>query len=104
LKILENIKDPENKGLHLVYSQFRTLEGIGIFKLVLEANGFVEFKISKKGGEWTVENHNVDIEKPRFVLYTGTETPEEKEIIRNIYNSAWDFVPPSIVKIISRKK
>ena len=39
----ENIVDPTHKGLHLVYSQFRTLEGIGIFKLVLLANGFVEF-------------------------------------------------------------
>ena len=37
----------ENKGLHLIYSQFRTLEGIGIFQLVLEANGFAQFKIAK---------------------------------------------------------
>jgi hypothetical protein len=102
-RILENIKDPKNTGLHLLYSQFRTLEGIGIFKLVLEANGFVEFKIAKKGGEWTIDNHDVDVDKPRFVLYTGTETPEEKEIIRNIYNSAWEFVPPSIVKLLREK-
>ena len=54
VKILENIKNKKNKGLHLLYSQFRTLEGIGIFKLVLEANGFIEFKISKKGGEWVI--------------------------------------------------
>ena len=30
LNILENIQDPEHRGLHLIYSQFRTLEGIGI--------------------------------------------------------------------------
>ena len=98
--ILENIKDKNNEGLHLLYSQFRTLEGIGIFKLVLEANGFVEFKISKKGGEWQIDGGNSDPEKPRFVLYTGTETAEEKEIVRNIYNSAWEFVPPSIVSAL----
>ena len=102
-KILENIKNKDNKGLHLLYSQFRTLEGIGIFKLVLEANGFVEFKISKKGGEWQIENNDVDPEKPRFVLYTGTETAEEKEIVRNIYNSAWEFVPPSIVTVLKEQ-
>jgi hypothetical protein len=102
-KILENIKNEDNKGLHLLYSQFRTLEGIGIFKLVLEANGFVEFKISKKGGEWQIENNDVDPEKPRFVLYTGTETAEEKEIVRNIYNSAWEFVPPSIVTVLKQQ-
>ena len=100
VRILENIKNRSNKGLHLLYSQFRTLEGIGIFKLVLEANGFIEFKISKKGGEWVIENADVDPEKPRFVLYTGTETAEEKEIVRNIYNSAWELVPPSIVSVL----
>jgi hypothetical protein len=100
VKILENIKKKDNRGLHLLYSQFRTLEGIGIFKLVLEANGFVEFKIVKKSGEWVIENADMDPEKPRFVLYTGTETAEEKEIVRNIYNSAWEFVPPSIVSVL----
>ena len=34
--------------------------------------------------------------KPKFVLYTGTETPEEKEIIRNIFNGDWEFIPPSL--------
>jgi hypothetical protein len=103
LQILESIQDEKNKGLHLLYSQFRTLEGIGIFKLVLESNGFTEFKITKKTGKWTIENADVDPEKPRFVLYTGTETAEEKEIIRNIYNSAWEFVPPSILETLRTK-
>ena len=31
LTMLENISSREHIGLHLVYSQFRTLEGIGIF-------------------------------------------------------------------------
>lgn len=47
LHILENIQDPEYKGLHLVYSQFRTAEGIGLFTLVLNKNGFTQFKIKK---------------------------------------------------------
>ncbi len=54
----------------------------------------------KKSGEWVIENADMDPEKPRFVLYTGTETAEEKEIVRNIYNSAWEFVPPSIVSVL----
>ena len=36
LNILENISDPDHKGIHLLYSQFKSLEGIGIFKLVLK--------------------------------------------------------------------
>ena len=29
LNILENLQNPDHRGLHLIYSQFRTLEGIG---------------------------------------------------------------------------
>ena len=47
LNMLDNIKDPNFVGLHLMYSQFRTLEGIGIFSLVLKANGFAQFKLKK---------------------------------------------------------
>jgi len=97
VKVLENLQAEENRGLHLLYSQFRTIEGIGIMKLILEANGFAEFKIKKNSDVWSIEESATDAGKPRFVLYTGTESAEEKEIIRNIYNSNWDFVPSNIV-------
>jgi Type III restriction enzyme, res subunit len=124
LKMLENIQNPNNVGLHLVYSQIRTLEGIGIFSLVLEHNGFTRFQIKKNanGGWDMVDSENeitrdeeatgeleeinvADIEavvkpqrkrKPTFVLYTGTESAEEKEIVRNIYNGDWENVPTNI--------
>jgi hypothetical protein len=96
VEILNNIQDEQNEGLHLVYSQFRTIEGIGILKLILEANGYAEFKIQKTSNEWEIVDNEADKEKPRFVLYTGTETAEEKEIIRNIYNSSWNAIPSNI--------
>lgn len=97
LHILDNIKDPEHKGLHLLYSQFRTLEGIGIFTLVLEKNGFTQFKIKKNNsGIWVIDIPEKDVGKPTFALYTGTETVEEKEIIRHIYNSEWSQIPESL--------
>jgi len=45
LALYENII--ENAGLHLIYSQFRTLEGIGIFSMVLDQNGFAQFKLAQ---------------------------------------------------------
>ena len=36
LSVLSNITNEEHTGLHLIYSQFRTIEGIGILKLILE--------------------------------------------------------------------
>ena len=99
LKVLDNIES--NPGKHLVYSQFRTLEGIEIFKLVLEANGFAPFTISNSSGLWRVVTKPGEEKKPKFVLYTGTESAEMKEIVRNVYNGDWDFVPPSILSDIN---
>jgi hypothetical protein len=39
--------------------------------------------------------------RPCFALYTGTESPEEKEIVRNIFNSKWKNVPKSILDVIT---
>ena len=97
LHILENIQDPDYEGLHLVYSQFRTIEGIGLFCLTLEKNGFARFNIRKNSmGTWQIDIPEIDQGKPTYALYTGTETSEEKEIIRHIYNGEWDDIPESI--------
>ena len=96
LAMLENIQSSDFMGLHLIYSQFRTIEGIGVFKLVLEANGFTQFKIKKDGGLWSIDISEENRGKPTFALYTGTEDAEEKEIIRNIYNGAWEYIPINI--------
>ena len=100
LKILENIQNPDHQGLHLIYSVFRSLEGIAILKLVLEANGYAEFKIEQEGGRWELVDRAEDMGKSRFVLYTGTETDEEKRILLNVYNSKWAEVPSGIVATI----
>jgi hypothetical protein len=97
LAMLDNIEDPEHQGLHLVYSQFRSMEGIGIFCLVLEANGFAKFKIKRTGTDgWEINMSEEDMGKPCYALYTGTEDAEEREIIRNVYNGMWDYIPNNI--------
>ena len=108
--MIERLQDPENRGLHLIYSQFRSLEGIQIMKLALEQNGWAEFRIQRGSGgdwelDWDVERHGEwkPNTKPCFVLYTGTETAEVKEIIRNIYNGRWTVVPPSLVESLREK-
>jgi hypothetical protein len=101
LHILENIIDSDHKGIHLLYSQFKTLEGIGILKLVLKENSFAEFKIKKnETGEYILNVASEDMNKPMFASYTGSETPEEREIIKNVLNSNWKLVPSSLVKML----
>ena len=104
LAMLENIEDPEHQGLHLIYSQFRSMEGIGIFCLTLEANGFARFKIKKSGSDsWQIDMSEEEMGKPCYALYTGTEDSEEREIIRNIYNGSWDYIPNNIANQLRAK-
>jgi hypothetical protein len=104
LHILENIQDPDHQGLHLVYSQFRTAEGIGLFSLVLEKNGFARFKIKKNHlNVWEIDVSEVDQGKPTYALYTGTETSEEKEMLRHIYNGEWNQIPETIGSVLKSK-
>ena len=103
LQMLKNITNPRYMGLHLVYSQFRTMEGIGIFTLVLDKNGFTQFKIKKNSlNVWEIDIDEANKGKPTYALYTGTETSEEKEIIRLIYNGEWEQVPESISKELKK--
>lgn len=106
LKMLETITERMD-SLHLIYTQFRTLEGIGILKMVLEANGFVQFKTKLHPQTKEVvldlemtqnEDGTYKLAKPTFVLYTGTETKQEKELTRNIFNGNWKYVPESLAK------
>ena len=104
LKMLQNITDADNVGCNLIYSQFRTLEGVGIFKLVLEQNGFAQFKLKKNSaGIWSLNMSAGDIDKPKFALYTGTEDDEEKELVRNIFNGEWGLVPRNLVNAMNEK-
>lgn len=104
LRILENIQDPENTGLHLIYSQFRTLEGVSLLTYVLEANGYAPFRIQKVAGSWELDETEGEKGKPKFALHTGTESDEEKKIILNVYNSNWAEVPSSIVRSLEYKE
>ena len=102
LAMLTNITENRDK-LHLIYSQFRTIEGIGVFSLILEANGYTEFKIKKEGATWVLDIPEDKRDLPTFALFTGTEDPEQKEILRNIFNGDWDKIPNSIKEYLVTK-
>jgi len=104
--ILRNILNEDNRGLHLLYSQFRTMEGIGIMSIILEANGYTQFKVQRDAGSWKLSPDTIEAlnqKKRLFVLYTGTESAEEKEVVRNIYNSAWNEIPSDIAETLRQR-
>jgi hypothetical protein len=87
------------QGLHLVYSQFLTIEGIALFSKVLDSKGYTEFKLVKRDA-W--ELNVTDASKPMYVTYIGTKSQEEKELIRNIFNKNWDYVPETLRKQVEK--
>lgn len=77
----------ETKGLALVYSQFREVEGLGVFQLALEANGFEQFKLKKHGKEWEIGNNFSD--KPKYVVFDSSDREQTRALV-DIFNSDWD--------------
>lgn len=99
--ILEKIK--ESPGPALVYSQFKTLEGLGILAEVLKYNGYIEIKINLVDKEWRLSDElglNENKGKQRFIRYTGDASREEQKILLNIFNWQREKLPNSIKKDI----
>jgi len=95
-KMLENIITQPD--CHLVYSNFRKLEGIGLFRLALLYHGYKELKIvNQRIVTYSMFPDNEYIEDKKdhryFSLFTGTESVEEKEIILNLYNNRFKNLP-----------
>lgn len=84
----------EQNGTVLVYSQFRTVEGLGIFAKCLEANGFAEFKIKMINGNWDIDIPEDDYKKPKYITFTGSN--EETRLLLKVFNSDLDNIPSSI--------
>lgn len=88
-------------GCHLIYSNFRRLEGIGLFRLALLYHGYKELKIINNRIQiysmFKPQDYMEDPKEHRyFALFTGTESVEEKEILLNIYNNRFKNLPNTI--------
>ena len=80
----------------LVYSQFRSVEGIGILELVLKANGFSRFSLDSKGA--AVYD---DIKKPQFFSF---DSRESSRTLIHLYNGEVDKVPEPLRAFVALKK
>jgi hypothetical protein len=86
-----------------VYSQYLTLEGLGVFSAILEANGFQQFRIQKTAAGW-IEHPDLKPGVPSFAFFSG-ENKEEREMLRQIFNESYsDTFPQSLKDSIKEKK
>ena len=104
LKMLRNLKDSsgDTRKSQFVYSQYRSLEGLGVFSAILEAHGFQRYRITNEGGQWKEDPGMED--KPSYAFYTGEENRDEREMMRQIFNGNYtDTFPQSLKDSITAR-
>jgi hypothetical protein len=89
-------------GSALVYSQFKTLEGTGVFGIAMKANGWDEIVLRGKGESVQFSDETIGSlargpgsSRKRFILYTGDQA-ENRAVILNIFNGNLAKLPPQI--------
>ena len=95
--ILERIR--ASPGPALVYSQFKTLEGLGIFAAALRAapEKYLPLDIIQGAdGEWTIPDALMEAERPRYILYTGDQALDKRRLLLQLYNADVASLPPKL--------
>jgi len=96
-----------SKGSNLVYSQFKTVEGLGVLGIALKANGFFEIEIegnaqsdTLKFSDETIDSFTNRPEEKRFMFLTGDGVREKRNLILNIFNGYFDKIPESMRNVL----
>ncbi len=107
-KMIENIEnEAEIPGSSLIYSQFRTMEGIGIFSIILDSLGWqrIEIKGSKMENleftQQTIESFTDPAKRnaKRYIIYSGGESTDIRQALINVFNVR-GFLPESIKSVM----
>ena len=98
-KFAQMLEDVETSpGSVLIYSQFRTIEGLGIFSEILNREGYAEIRIVKEEGVgYVIEDMEVFDKKydnKRYVVFNSDRT--KTNILMNIFNGDYSLLPDTI--------
>jgi hypothetical protein len=89
-------------GKVLVYSQFRTIEGLGILKLILETAGYIEVKLENKANSLVIAESNTNnVFSPkyngkRFMIFDPDR--EKTRILLHLYNGEFNMLSSDLQK------
>ncbi len=91
---IERIK--AGPGSSVVYSQFRSVEGLGVMELVLQAHGYTKLSVShdKTTNEWRFTG-KLEFDRPHYGVFTSDDR-EQNEIILNVMNNNLAALPRSL--------
>ncbi|NBT46815.1 MAG: hypothetical protein EBT07_03195 [Actinobacteria bacterium] len=96
--IIDRLAD--SAGPALVYSNFKTLEGVGLFGVALEAQmGYRRLDIVPiAGGGWSLspETLTAGPGTPRYITYSGDEDRAKRQVLLAIFNGKWSKIPAGL--------
>lgn len=101
-KMLDDIED--SPGTVLIYSQFRMMEGLGIFGKALDNQGYKEIVIKKTEEGYVFEDPSVfdsEYDGKRYVVFNSDRT--KTNILINLFNGAFSLLPESIIQRLPRE-
>ena len=95
----------ESPGPNLVYSQFLSMEGIGIFSICMDINGYVPIEISynpdtkaPQFNEATLKSLKLGPEGDvkRYIKFTGGEADDVRRMNLALFNCRFSDLPPGL--------
>ena len=90
-------------GSSLVYSQFLDMEGIGIFRVAMEVNGYAPLDITITGGVpafTKATEASLKKKQPRFMTFSGQEDADVRRTALDIFNAKFTDLPESMNAIL----
>ena len=106
LAMLNNIN--ALSGSSLVYSTFLEMEGIGIFGICMEANGYVPIEIvTGADGKLKFSDRSAEslkkgpkVKENRYIEFTGAGSKEQRGAAVNVFNARLDKLSPAMEKVL----
>lgn len=102
--MLQKIQDAP--GSSLVYSQFLDMEGIGIFRMAMDINGYAPIEIipSSEGGyafsEKTIASFKKGGLQPRYITFSGAEAEDVRKLGLEVFNARFNELPENLSKVL----
>ena len=94
------------RGSSLLYSQFLDMEGIGIFKIAMDVNGYAPIEIIKStAGIKFSKRTEESLRKgpggqPRYITFSGGEEDDVRRICLDIFNANFNELPVDIKSLL----
>ena len=106
--MLEHIKAVP--GSSLVYSQFLDMEGIGIFRLAMDANGYAPIEIVKGVSGPVFSKLTLESlakgpgGQPRYMTFSGGEEDDIRRMYLDIFNANFNQLPQHLKEVLDTNK